>query len=295
MSPNPQVARFCERLGSTHILVPTNEDRSRRGLKAHARRLRLLAAGFAGRTFVFTYHYSDVWGFYLLALLSRANRILFRQVDPTYPRVSILQRDARVILRDRIIYQVILGVRLDVFRVAPNHCMFGMHPDRLYRRYGRFTVEKNPGAFRDNTERIARAYGLTQRDLVYIVTNPVRPVADLTVHQLLQRLQAAGLSVAVKQRPLGMYTSGDDFSEFEIVDRSLPAEFVLAMSPRVVLGLWSSALNFTCQHVRTVSLLNFFKPPTKEHEDYIRHFLDPRILFPRTVQELEQVVLDAAT
>ncbi len=293
---NETVARFCARLQLPFRSFPEPVDRSLIGLRAHRDRLRAFAAAVAGRTVVFGHHHADIWGLYLMGQLQSANRVLFRNLDNILPRCSLREREYWRGWRDRLVYLYVARVWIDMFHLfylhADDHGLFGVHPDRLARRFDPYDQADETAALEGNREAIVRAFGLGTYDLVYVDNVGYLPEVAETVLHLLRRLRDRGWNITIKPHPWA--TPDHAYPDFPRIDTSVPAELLFLSVRYAVLGVYSTSLEFLSRYTTAISLLDLLDlrsagwHAARAQERYIRkHIIGPSVLLPKTEEELD--------
>jgi len=291
------VYAFLGKIDVSLTYIERDPDNSFKGLKRYRNKVREVISEFKDCKVYFFFYSFDWMGLYLIKCLSKNNEVYFENVEYLFGKVrrfaDLFTRGVRVKTLNMIPIMLLTGIKFNMFKINKGTYFLGISPQRLYRRYKKFTPLIDSSYFKRNVEIVEKAYDLELAgEIVFFDNPPGEYFSADSLNAVIDFLVDKGFKFALKTHP--SWPSGIKNTErFSLIRKEIPGEIIVAMNHKVCLGLGSSMLNYASKYKCTISILELVQFSTPDHKKaYVDSFSDHKghIMFPKTLEELEHLI-----
>lgn len=301
ISHNSRILNFCAKLSISTMEQPVNDDSSFAGILKHKQKVQETFAAIAGQEVVFCFNTFDVWGIYLMHILGKNNRVYFNPIEFNFRSIrfsmvkAFRQPEYRLKLMDKLVYFMALRIWYNVFEVKEGYYCLGLTKKRLKRRYAAPQDDSSKGRLQQVKQQISVAYAMEQIDVAWIDSPAFHySYSGDLVAKILSSI--SNHKAAVKQHPT-FELSSEALATLEHFPREIPVEFIDFSACKLIIGVHSNAMKPLAKDLTVCSLYHLveWNNPAYGAELFSQHIDDPNILTPKSITELEQILIEKMT
>lgn len=291
---NEGIITFCHKVGiKCHVINLTN-DLTLKGLYRLKINLDNFAKSIKNKKLYFTFRNNTTWQYYLIKEISKQNEVFFCNLDPVYKEINFnvisvfTDVGCRRILFNKLIYFLVFGIVLSVFRAGAEHYFLGLN-DKKLNEFKSFSFE-SLGKFPQNKKNILSIYNVPKMEILFIdgITQPVnQDILNYIVHYY-------------NKKDIKVFLKPHYWAEVQpallkkciLLPKELPAEFIKDY-PRIVFGFASTSFLAYNECEKIISLIYFVE---NMHEDFKKVFMTQmmknvnNIYYPKTIDELKELL-----
>ena len=293
ISNNKKLLNFCRKCEIKYINIESNLDFSFNGLRKYKNYIHNIALDIEKDSDIFFSHNShDYWGLYLMKYLFQNNSIyyvsLMDEHKPTSIKKIFFLKKGILLFKDRLILFVVTRYWFSILSFN-KYLFLGQNVKTIQKLYQTSSLEENTSILQKNQKKIKEIYNIHNLKYILVDQGETFYTYPEKLQTFLVNFSKNNTKIYLKQHPNFETVNNELIENLINLPRELPIELILE-SKTILIGIASNALK---HHHTVVSLLKLITFKTNcTYGDYYGFLNGSRIVFPKTITELDKIISD---
>ena len=263
ITSNDELIKFCSKLNLNYINIDNPKNTSLKELYKHKTKIKKTLESIKNEDVLFCFYGFDLFGLFVIKILSKENKIFFNNKDNLYIKTSHLRFwKRRISVNNYLIYRFLLNIPLRQFEITDKRTFLGVCYKKLEEKFPSLKSNSKQDLFLHNSVLVKRLMNIKSNSYVIVDAGNYLFTFDKVYFNWIRENLVDG-QIYLKSHPnfpMGAY----DLKDIVIIEKSIPVELIMDESMTMI-SVISTALfhNFPFD-ISKISLINYVKWKDKE-------------------------------